>query len=105
MARAATPAIAALVAANIPHSVLQYDRDPRNQAYGAEAVAELSAAAAVSPEQIYRTLVLSIPTGLAVAVLPVPAKLSMKGPGLEISVGPDDLIALTHAVTADIVAT
>lgn len=160
MARAATPAIAALVAAHIPHSVLQYDHDPRNQAYGAEAVAELSSVAQVSPEQIYKTLVLATPSGLAVAVLPVPARLSLKAAaaalgvskaamaepaaaqrstgyvlggisplgqrkalptvvdesallwdrmlcsagkrGLEISIAPDDLIALTHAVTADI---
>jgi Cys-tRNA(Pro)/Cys-tRNA(Cys) deacylase len=150
------------MAANIPHSVLQYEHDPRNQAYGAEAVAELSAAAGVSPEQIYKTLVLAIPTGLAVAVLPVPAKLSLKAAaaalgvpkaamadpaaaqrstgyvlggisplgqrkalptviddsallwdqvlcsagkrGLEISVAPGDLVALTRAVTADILA-
>ncbi|MET0700906.1 MAG: aminoacyl-tRNA deacylase [Mycobacterium sp.] len=78
MARAATPAIAALLAANIPHTVLAYDHDPRNQAFGDEAVAELTAAAQVSPGQIYKTLVLAIPTGLAVAVVPVPAKLSLK---------------------------
>jgi Cys-tRNA(Pro)/Cys-tRNA(Cys) deacylase len=166
VARAATPAIAALLAAGVPHTVLQYDhhpaRDPRNQAYGAEAVAELTAAAQVSAEQVYKTLVLAIPTGLAVAVLPVPAKLSLKAVaaaldvpkatmadpaaaqrstgyvlggisplgqrkalptvidasalgwdrilcsagkrGLEIAVAPGDLIALTHAVTADIAA-
>ena len=150
------------MAANIPHSVLQYEHDPRNQAYGAEAVAELSAAAEVSPEQIYKTLVLTIPTGLAVAVLPVPAKLSLKAAaaalgvskaamadpaaaqrstgyvlggisplgqrkalptvidesalrwdrvlcsagkrGLEISIAPADLVTLTGAVTADILA-
>ncbi|MCV7227103.1 aminoacyl-tRNA deacylase [Mycolicibacterium komossense] len=87
MARAATPAIAALVAANIPHTVLQYEHDPRNQAYGAEAVAELSVVAGVSPEQIYKTLVLAIPTGLAVAVLPVPAKLSLKSAAAALGVG------------------
>jgi Cys-tRNA(Pro)/Cys-tRNA(Cys) deacylase len=151
-----------LVAANVPHSVLQYDHDPRNQAYGAEAVAELSEAAGVSAEQIYKTLILAVPSGLAVAVLPVPAKLSLKAAaaalgvakaamadpaaaqrstgyvlggisplgqrkalptvvdesallwdrilcsagkrGLEFAVAPDDLIALTRAVTADILA-
>ncbi|CAN5561691.1 Cys-tRNA(Pro) deacylase [soil metagenome] len=78
MARAATPAIAALVAAGIPHEVLQYQHDPRSQAYGDEAVAELAANTGVSPEQIFKTLVVAIPAGLAVAVVPVPAKLSLK---------------------------
>jgi Cys-tRNA(Pro)/Cys-tRNA(Cys) deacylase len=164
VARVATPAIAALLAANVPHTVLQYDshprKDPRNQAFGAEAVEELTAAAQVSPGQIYKTLVLAIPTGLAVAVLPVPTQLSLKfvaaalgvpkatmadpvaaqrstgyvvggiSPlgqrkalptvvdesalrwdrilcsagrrGLEVAISPDDLISLTHAVTAHI---
>lgn len=75
------------MAANIPHTVLQYEHDPRNQAYGAEAVAELSVGAGVSPEQIYKTLVLAIPTGLAVAVLPVPAKLSLKSAAAALGVG------------------
>ena len=30
------------------------------------------------PEQIFKTLVITVPRGLAVAVLPVPAKLSLK---------------------------
>ncbi|MET0899860.1 MAG: aminoacyl-tRNA deacylase [Mycobacterium sp.] len=78
MARAATPAIAALVAAGTPHEVLQYHHDPRSQAFGEEAVAELAVAGDVSPEQIFKTLVIAVPAGLAVAVLPVPAKLSFK---------------------------
>lgn len=162
MARAATPAIAALVAAGVPHQILQYQHDPRSQAYGDEAVAELAATEQLSPEQIFKTLVVAGPAGLAVAVLPVPAKLSLKAAaaalgmtkaamadpaaaqrttgyvlggisplgqrkplptvidetallwdrvlcsagkrGLEISVAPTDLIALTRAVTADIQA-
>ncbi len=78
VARAATPAIAALVAANIPHTVLGYQHDPRSQAFGDEAVEALTVAAGVRPEQIYKTLIVAIPNGLAVAVLPVPAKLSLK---------------------------
>lgn len=78
MARAATPAIAALVAANVAHEVFSYEHDPRADSYGAEAVAELAATVGVSPEQIFKTLVVALPKGLAVAVLPVPAKLSLK---------------------------
>lgn len=78
MARAATPAIAALVAAGAPHEVFQYDHDPRAESYGDEAVAALAAIAGVLPDQVLKTLVVALPRGLAVAVLPVPAKLSLK---------------------------
>jgi Cys-tRNA(Pro)/Cys-tRNA(Cys) deacylase len=78
VARAATPAIAALVAAGVPHDVLRYDHDPRTESFGDEAVAELAASVGVTPEQILKTLVVALPTGLGVAVLPVPSKLSLK---------------------------
>ncbi|MCV7067772.1 Cys-tRNA(Pro) deacylase [Mycolicibacterium houstonense] len=77
MARAATPAIAALVTAGIDHRVVQYHHDPRNDSFGAEAVAEL-AADGFAAEQVFKTLVIALPKGLAVAVLPVPTKLSLK---------------------------
>ncbi|KUH96670.1 aminoacyl-tRNA deacylase [Mycolicibacterium acapulense] len=77
MARAATPAIAALVAAGVAHEVLRYRHDPR-QPFGEEAVAALVRSEDVEPEQIFKTLVLALPTGLGVAVVPVPAKLSLK---------------------------
>ncbi|MGP4055530.1 Cys-tRNA(Pro) deacylase [Mycobacterium sp. 4D054] len=78
MARAATPAIAALVAAGIPHDVLQYRHDSRNDSFGEEAVAELAQAGGIDPSQILKTLVVALPKGLGVAVLPVPSKLSLK---------------------------
>lgn len=77
MARAATPAIAALVAAGIDHRVIRYHHDPRNDSFGAEAVAEL-AADGFAADQVFKTLVIALPKGLAVAVLPVPHKLSLK---------------------------
>lgn len=77
VARAATPAIAALIAAGIDHEVLTYHHDPRNDSFGAEAVAELAADGIVA-EQVFKTLVVALPRGLAVAVLPVPSKLSLK---------------------------
>jgi Cys-tRNA(Pro)/Cys-tRNA(Cys) deacylase len=76
--RAATPAIAALLAAEVPHEVLRYTHDPRNQSFGEEAADELAAVEGVSPEQVYKTLIIAVPGGLAVAVLPVPSKLSLK---------------------------
>ena len=79
VARAATRAIAVLVAAGIPHEVLSYHHDPRSDSFGDEAVAELTAAGLeVSAEQVFKTLVIALPTGLAVAVLPVPYRLSLK---------------------------
>jgi Cys-tRNA(Pro)/Cys-tRNA(Cys) deacylase len=78
VASAATPAIAALLAAGVPHEVLQFHHDPRAESFGAEAVDELAVTAGVEPEQVFKTLVVSVPGGLAVAVLPVPFKLSLK---------------------------
>jgi Cys-tRNA(Pro)/Cys-tRNA(Cys) deacylase len=78
MARAATPAIAALLAADVPHEVLRYHHDPRAESFGEEAVDELAAVDGVTPGQVYKTLILAVPDGLAVAVLPVPSKLSLK---------------------------
>ncbi len=78
VARAATPAIAALLAAEVPHQLLQYHHDPRTESFGEEAVEELAQAEGVNPEQVFKTLVIALSKGLAVAVIPVPSKLSLK---------------------------
>jgi Cys-tRNA(Pro)/Cys-tRNA(Cys) deacylase len=85
VARAATPAITALSprkrgpqAAEVPHEVLHYQHDPRNESFGEEAVEELEQVAGVDPSQVFKTLVIALPKGLAVAVIPVPSKLSLK---------------------------
>jgi len=78
VASAATPAIAALLAAGVPHEVLRFHHDPRAESFGTEAADELAVTAGVEPEQVFKTLVVSVPGGLAVAVLPVPFKLSLK---------------------------
>lgn len=77
MARAATPAIAALVKAGVPHEVVTFDHDPRERSFGAAAVHALTRAG-IAPEQVYKTLVVEVPDGLAVAILPVPDRLSLK---------------------------
>jgi Cys-tRNA(Pro)/Cys-tRNA(Cys) deacylase len=160
VARAATPAIAALVAAGVSHEVLRYHHDPLSESFGDEAAVELAAPAGVAPEQVFKTLVIAVPKGLAVAVLPAPSKLSLKAAaaalgvpkaamadpvlaqrttgyvvggisplgqrkalptvvdasalawdrvlcsagkrGWDIALAPQDLVRLTHAVTADI---
>ncbi len=78
VARAATPAITALLTAGVPHEVLQYRHDPRNASFGEEAVEELAGVEGVDPEQVFKTLVIALPKGLGVAVLPVRSKLSLK---------------------------
>ena len=77
MASAATPAIKALQAAGISYEIRQFRHDPRATSFGDEAVNELAAEGFVAA-QIFKTLVLAVPGGLAVAVLPVPDKLSFK---------------------------
>jgi Cys-tRNA(Pro)/Cys-tRNA(Cys) deacylase len=86
VARAATPAIAALLAAEVPHQVLQYQHDPRNESFGEEAAAELAQVEGVNPEQVLKTLVIALPKGLAIAVIPVPSKLSLKAAAAALSV-------------------
>lgn len=79
MAAASTPAITALTGAGIAHRVHAYTHDPRAESFGDEAVDALAAALGVAAGQILKTLVIELSTGaLAVAVLPVPAKLSLK---------------------------
>lgn len=60
------------------HEILRYHHDPRAESFGDEAVTELAAAHGLAPEQIFKTLILAVPHGLAVAVLPVPSKLALK---------------------------
>jgi Cys-tRNA(Pro)/Cys-tRNA(Cys) deacylase len=66
------------LAAEVPHEVLQYRHDPRAESYGEEAVEELAQVEGVDPQQVFKTLVIALPKGLAVAVIPVPSKLSLK---------------------------
>lgn len=79
MAGTATPATTALKKNGIDFLVHTYDHDPGAESYGGEAVDELAGQVNVSPEQIFKTLVVRGPDGtLAVAVLPVPHRLSTK---------------------------
>ncbi|WP_406816787.1 YbaK/EbsC family protein [Mycobacterium sp. M23085] len=75
---AATPGIAALVKAGVPHQVLTFDHDRREQSFGAQAVRALTEAAGIEPGQIYKTLIIAVPGGLAVAIVPATARLSLK---------------------------
>ena len=77
-----TPALAALVAAGIPHVVHEYvvpapagDRDRAARPhYGLDAAASLG----VAPERIFKTLVASVDGSLVVGVVPVSGELDLK---------------------------
>jgi Cys-tRNA(Pro)/Cys-tRNA(Cys) deacylase len=64
---AATPGIAALVKAGVPHQVLHFDT-----------VTDLSESPDIAAEQVFKTLIVALPGELAVAIVPVPSRLSLK---------------------------
>ncbi|MDT5172773.1 MAG: Cys-tRNA(Pro)/Cys-tRNA(Cys) deacylase [Mycobacterium sp.] len=67
MAGAATPGIAALVKAGVAHEILHF-----------EVITDLSDSGDFAPAQVFKTLIIALPTELAVAIVPIPAKLSLK---------------------------
>ncbi len=67
MAGAATPALAALVKAGVPHETIHF-----------EVITDLSESGDIAPEQVFKTLIIALPHELAVAIVPVPSKLSLK---------------------------
>lgn len=75
---AATPATRAVSDAKVEHRIYAYKHDPRSSDYGAEAVAAM-AEHGIEARQIFKTLVVELSDGrLAVAVVPVPDRLSLK---------------------------
>lgn len=62
-----TPGIAALVKAGVPHEILHFNE-----------VSDLSGSPDVAPEQVFKTLIVALPAELAVAIVPVPSRLSLK---------------------------
>ncbi|MDQ2797702.1 MAG: Cys-tRNA(Pro) deacylase [Actinomycetota bacterium] len=69
-----TPATATLTRASIPFTLHPYDHDPRSTAFGDEAAAVLG----IDPEQIFKTLIVSVDGSLACAVVPVAQRLDLK---------------------------
>lgn len=70
-----TPALVALAAAGVAHTVHPYEHDPSSTlGYGLEAAAVLG----VEPERVFKTLMTSVDGTLTVAVVPVTAKLDLK---------------------------
>jgi Cys-tRNA(Pro)/Cys-tRNA(Cys) deacylase len=74
-AHASTPAVAALVDAEIEHTLHTYEHDPANDVgYGLEAAAALG----VDPEQVFKTLCAYVDGRLCVGIVPVTSKLDLK---------------------------
>lgn len=70
-----TPAIQKLRQAGVPYTLHAYQHDPQAPSYGLEAAASL----AVPAERVFKTLVTRLDgTTLAVAVVPVAARLNLK---------------------------
>lgn len=69
-----TPATAAVAKAKVEHRIRQYDHDPAAPSYGLEAAEQLG----VDPAGVFKTLVAEVDGRLAVAVVPVAARLDLK---------------------------
>ena len=57
---------------------MHFEHHSRARSFGVEAVHALTAAGDFAAEQIFKTLVIALPRGFAVAILPVSSKLSLK---------------------------
>lgn len=70
-----TPAINAVKKRKVPHKVHEYVHDESAESYGIEAAEKM----AVAKELVFKTLVVSLDSKeLAVAIIPVASRLSMK---------------------------
>jgi Cys-tRNA(Pro)/Cys-tRNA(Cys) deacylase len=67
VAGAATPALATLVKAGVPHEVLHFN-----------VITDLSESGGFAAGQVFKTLIIALPDELAVAIVPVPSTLSLK---------------------------
>jgi Cys-tRNA(Pro)/Cys-tRNA(Cys) deacylase len=67
---AATPAIAALLKAGVPHVVLHFEV--------VDDLSDPSKSGDFDAKQVFKTLIIALPGELAVAVVPIPSKLSLK---------------------------
>jgi len=69
-----TPATAAVARARVEHRIHEYHHDPAAPAYGLEAAEQLG----VDAGTVFKTLVAEVDGRLAVAVVPVAARLDLK---------------------------
>jgi Cys-tRNA(Pro)/Cys-tRNA(Cys) deacylase len=69
-----TPATVLLARAGVAHTLHPYDHDPRADGFGDEAAAALG----IAPERIFKTLIATVDSTLACAVVPVAGRLDLK---------------------------
>ena len=69
-----TPATTALRKAGISFTAHEYEHDPAATSYGLEAAEALG----VTPERVFKTLLVDTGTGLAVGIVPVDRQLDLK---------------------------
>ena len=69
-----TPAVTALERLGVSYRVLEYEHDPRAEAFGAEAAEALD----LDPHAVFKTLVARLDDELAVALVPVTTTLDLK---------------------------
>ena len=69
-----TPATALVAKAKVEHRIHEYHHDPAAPSYGLEAAEQLG----VDPGTVFKTLVADVDGRLAVAVVPVAARLDLK---------------------------
>ena len=69
-----TPATAMVAKAKVEHRIHEYHHDPAAASYGLEAAEQLG----VDPATVFKTLVAEVDGRLAVAVVPVAARLDLK---------------------------
>ena len=74
MAGRGTPATALLASKRVPHTLHNYDHDPRHPSYGSEATETLG----LSPDRVFKTLVAEVDGQLTVGVVPVASQLDLK---------------------------
>lgn len=72
-----TPAIRELEAAGVAFGVHQYERGDSLHDFGAEAADKLG----LDPDQVFKTLLVTVDGGQAVAIVPVSGKLGLKSVG------------------------
>ena len=98
MPRAGTPATTAAARAGIAFAVHEYEHDPAAESYGLEAAAALG----VDPARVYKTLVVADDRGrLAVAIVPVAARLNLKAIAATLGSKKADLAAPADAERAN----
>ncbi len=90
-----TPAIAVLEREGVEYRLLEYELDPRAEAYGLEAAEKLG----LPPERVFKTLVVAVEGEHVLAVVPVAARLDTKAVGKRARLAdPDDAQRVTGYV-------